>query len=374
MRYGTILPMIVIAVAFAHGCGSGGGDGGGPTPTPTPTVRPQALVMTTDFVTGSFATIDLDAPRSVMRASATRRVDGDAGPRVFGNRVYLLNRSFDEIEVLDPSDDFATLSTCSTGGGSNPRDLAVVSADKAYVTLYNDTDLLIIDPSVGADCAGFVRGRIDLSVFADDDGLPEMDAMAIIDGRLYVTFQHLDRNAFFAPAGLGQIGVIDIASDSVIGEITLGAENPFGSTKGLTVDGDDVIVSLTGAYGVLDGGIQRVDAVNQELKPFIITETDLGGDVTDFVIVSPTLGYAVIAFVDFTGAIVRFNPTTGRVTGTLLGSTFPPDIELNDRGELYVSDRTAGNAGIRIFRASDGTEITSEPLDVGLPAEIVFVP
>jgi hypothetical protein len=205
-----------------------------------------------------------------------------------------------------------------------------------------------------------------------------MDLMAIIGARLYVSIQHLDRRDLFAPTGLGQIAVIDIASDSVIGEIALGAQNPFGVTKGLTVDGNDLLVPLTGIFGDADGGIQRVDAVNQELGPFIITEEQLGGDVTDFVIFSATIGYAVISKADFTNAVVRFNPATGRLTQTVLNADFIADIELNDRDELYVSDRSSGSLGVRIFAASDGSEITTVPIAVAAapagPTEIVFVP
>lgn len=374
MRDRSFLLAVVVAATLTHGCGGGSGSGSVP-PTPTPAPQREAFVVVTDFVTGSFATIDLDPPRAITTASTQRVVGSDAVARVFGDHVYVVNRLNDEsIQVLDPSDDYATLSQCSTGSGSNPHDIAFVDEHKAYVTLNAETDLLIVNPSVGADCAGFVLGRIDLSVFADADGIPEMDLMAIIDDRLYVTIQHLDRDHFFVPTGRGQIAVIDTTSDTVVGEIALGAQNPFGVTKGLTVDGTDLLVSLTGNFGVADGGIQRVDAVNQALEPFIITEEELGGDVTDFVIFSASIGYAVISKADFTNAVVQFNPTAGSVTRTVLNAGFIADIELNDRGELYVSDRSSGSAGVRVFRASDATELTSQPLAVGLPpAEIVFV-
>ena len=55
------------------------------------------------------------------------------------------------------------------------------------------------------------------------------------------------------------------------------------------------------------------------------------------------------------------------------GFTFA-DIELNDRGELYLGDRKLTAPGLRVFRASDGVELTTEPLDLILPPlEIVFV-
>jgi hypothetical protein len=51
------------------------------------------------------------------------------------------------------------------------------------------------------------------------------------------------------------------------------------------------------------------------------------------------------------------------------------DVALNDRGELYVADRAITQPGLRIFRASDGTPLTTAPLDLGLPPfAIVFLP
>jgi hypothetical protein len=368
MRYLTILSAIV--ATLLQGCNTFDFSGGGGGPSEN-----DAFVITSDFVTGSFAIIDLKGDRDVTPSSPARSVNSDAVVRVHDDRVYVINRMGDEsIQVLDPNDDYATLSRCSTGAGTNPHDIAVVSGNKAYVTLFNETDLLIVDPSVDEDCDGFIIGSIDLSVFADADGIPEMDQMAIIDDRLYVSIEHLDRDNFFAPTGLGQIAVIDIDDDEVIGEIALGASNPFGATKGLTVDGRDLLVSLTGQFGVRDGGIQRVDAVNQELEPFIVTEAVLGGDVTDFVIVSNRVGYAVISLIDFTNAVVQFDPDNGILTRTILNADFIADIELNDRDELYVSDRTSGREGVRIFDADDGTEITESRIDVGDPPnEIVFV-
>lgn len=366
MQYRSILPLTFVAM-LGTGCNTfdfgGGGGGGG---------QQEAFVLTTsDFLSTSFAIIDLKGDRDVTPENPVGR---DAVVRVSGNRVYVINRGDDTIQVLDPNDDYATLSECSTGEGSNPHDIVIVNNNKAYVTLFNETDLLIVDPSVDADCEGFILGRIDLSVFADADGRPEMDQMAIINDRLYVSIGHLDCDNFCTPTNdLGQIAVIDIGDDDVIGEITLGAKNPFGATKGLTVDGNDLLVSLTGQFGVADGGIQRVDAVNQELEPFIITEAVLGGDITDFVIASNRVGYAVISLAS-SNRLVEFDPDNGTLTRTILNADFIADIELNDRDEIYVSDRTSGVEGVRIFDANDGDEITEAPLDVGLPPnEIVFV-
>jgi hypothetical protein len=335
-----------------------------------------AFVVATDFQTGSFGTISLDPSRQVQPASPARRINPDATARVFKGLVYVINRFLaDNIQVLDPERDFTTLWQCSTGAGTNPHDIAFLNETRAYVTRYDVAELLVVDPSVGPDCEGFTVDTIDLRPFADADGIPEMDQMALVDGLLYVSVQRLDRNNFFSPAGPGAIVVIDTATNQPIDAMTLAGGDPLAATKGLPVMDNALVVAETGSFGVADGGIERVDLKTGVAQGFFVTEEDLGGDITDFVLVSQDLGYAVVSKPDFTNDLVTFNPATGASIQTLLaGVQYIPDIELNDHGELFISDRTAGHSGVRIFRASDGVELTDEPIDLGLPPfEIVFV-
>ena len=335
-----------------------------------------AFVALTDFQTGSFGTLTLDAPRTITPASPQRAINGDAVARAARGRVYIVNRfQADNIQTLDPTQNFATVSQCSTGNGSNPHDIALLSDTKAYVTRFELTSILIVNPSVGANCAGFDLGSIDLSQFADADGIPEMDQMAIVNGKLYVSLQRLNRNNSFNPAGPGMLAIIDTATDRVVGQITLSGQNPFGNSKGLIVDDGGLVVGEAGQLGVLDGGIERVDLTTAMAEGFFITEAELGGDLNDFVPVSDRLGYAITAAADFTNSLVAFDPSTHAVTKPLLsGSGFLSDIELNDRNELFLADRTVTKPGIRIFSASGGSEITPAPLDLGLPPfDILFL-
>lgn len=335
-----------------------------------------AFVSLTDFQTGSFGTLSLDSPRTITPASPQRTINSDAAARTSGGRVYIVNRfQADNIQTLDPSQNFATVSQCSTGTGSNPHDIALLSATKAYVTRYALTSVLIVNPSVGADCAGFMLGSVDLSQFADADGIPEMDQMAIVNGKLYVSVERLDRNNSFKPAGPGMIAVIDTASDTVVGQITLSGENPFSETKGLIVDNGTLVIGEAGQLGVNDGGIERVDLATGMAQGFFITEAELGGDLNDFVLVSDHLGYAITAGTDFSNSLVAFDPTTHSVTKTVISAgSFLSDVELDDRDELFLSDRSITKPGVRIFRASDGGEITQAPMDLGLPPfDILFL-
>jgi hypothetical protein len=339
----------------------------------------RAFVVTSSFMAGSFATIELDAPRAVAPSSAQRRVHSDAVVRTRDGVVYVLNRLFgDNLQVLDPDDGFRTRSQCSTGNGTNPHDIAFADDNKAYITLYDDSELLIVNPDPRPDCSDFVLGSIDLTPVADGDGIPDMDLMAVHGDRLYVSLQRLDINSILrTPAAPGAIAVIDTATDTLIDTIELSGDNPFAATKGLTVRNGVLYVALAGLFGVLDGGLERVDLATGRAEGISVSETDLGGDITDFALVSDRLAYAIVARRNFSAAVVAFDPADAVVLETLTeaaGFTLA-DIELDDRGELFVADRDRQRHGVRIYRAADGAPLTDVPINLGLaPFEIVFLP
>src|SRR5207245_2586303 len=214
----------------------------------------------------------------------------------------------DNLQVLDPAHGLATLLQCSTGPGSNPHDVAVLAPDKAYVTRYDAKELWIVDPSA-ASCAGFLRDTVDLSPWGDADGIPEMDQMALVGDRLFVSLERLD---------------------------------PFT----LTAEG------------------------------FFVGESDLGGNITDFVLVSPTKGYAIVLDDQLRNILLAFDPSERRVTRRLLTRTqYLPGIALSPDGILWVADDGLPAPGIRLFDPRNDRELTRGAIDVGLPPfSIGFIP
>ena len=78
----------------------------------------------------------------------------------------------------------------SVDNGTNPQDIAFVSANKAYVSRLEKTSrLLILNPTTLAKL-----GELDLRslIKANDfDGSPEPSYMLVNNGLLYVVLQHL---------------------------------------------------------------------------------------------------------------------------------------------------------------------------------------
>lgn len=378
--------LVAATLLLLAGCVGGGVEGPDFVPPPPPEAA-TVFVVTTDFQTGSYATFPVADPGAVR--TNLGRIHSDAVALHHDGLVYVLNRrGGDSIQALDPQAGYATLWECSVGNGTNPHDLIFAAPDKAYVTLYEERELLIVDPTVGPSCDGFVRGSIDLGPLTDVDGVPEMDTGAIVDGKLYVTLQRLDRFAFFQPGDFSAIAVVDVASDRLIDVepstdaldgIVLQGKNPFTGGQGLKFDtGGNIVLNTVGSFGDLtDGGIERVDPRAMRSLGFVMTEGELGGNLTDFVLVDDTTGYAVVTDLRFYNYLVRFDPSARRVVETLIASDeYLVDLELEPtRGELYLTDRTLNDPGIRIFRTGDGVELTRQPIDTGLPPfDVVFLP
>jgi hypothetical protein len=330
------------------------------------------FVTTTDYVTGSASVIALDSARTTVNNVAA--VHSDPVARYFDGLIYVVNRfGGDNIQVLNPSNGFATVRQFSVGNGSDPHDIAVVSSTKAYVTRYNDTQIWIVNPMSGTK-----TGEIDLAMLADADGLPEMDYMTIVGDRLFVTVQRVDRNTLgWPPTGVSYMVIVDIGTNALydldpftpgVQPITLAATNPFSAIEVNPVSGK-LCVAGVGNWGVADGGVAVVDPVTLESEGVMFAEDSVSGDITDVAIVSGDRGYVIYNDASFNTVLAAFNPQTGANLGTVYapGGFVLRDAEVSPFGEVFLTDRTPTNPGIRIYDAATGSEITVDPIDVGLP-------
>lgn len=338
----------------------------------------RAVVVTTDFETGVLRTVGVARPRRVGSPDAS--IHSDAVVRVSGGMVFVLNRFLgDNVQRLDPTRGLRTRFQCSTGPASNPHDIVVVAPDKAYVTRYDRAELWVVDPSV-TDCARFRRGAVDLAPFADADGLPEMSQLAFVDGALFVTVQRLDRRRGFAPTGSSRMVVVDTATDTVSGEIVLHGGNPFGDASGIGRDpatGHLVIASAGNIFRVGDGGLERIDpATRTAAGAFFVDETAVGGNILDFVLLTPTKGYAVLQDASLANRLVVFDPSGGAAPRTLYAKeAFFPDVTVGPDGLVWLADQGLPDPGIHLFDPATDRPVLTRPLRVGLPPfSIGFVP
>jgi hypothetical protein len=344
-----------------------------------------AFVLTTDYYSAAYySTIEVLAPRTADVSISSVNTDAVAYYDQDEDMVFVVNRYLaDNIQIVDPGAGFATTGQYSVGNGSNPHDIRLLGSGKAYVTRYEWKTLFICDPYTGDSL-----GTIDLSPLADSDGIPEMDRMEIVDGKVFVTLNSINR-ATWLPDGPGKIAVIDATADTLIDAepgtpgvqpIWLTLPNPYTELRYDRCRGE-LVVGCLGAWGVMDGGVVTIDPVTLEQKEVVATELDLGGDIFDAVLSPGPKGYAVVMdslpWPDNFGRLACFDRETGEVLDTLYiqttgqGSSLAR-IEMNRQGELYLCDRDATLPRVRIYDTAADTLI--ETIDVGIPPyDIAFV-
>jgi DNA-binding beta-propeller fold protein YncE len=331
------------------------------------------FATTTDFSTGCASQVTLGPPRTAQ--SCVELLSSDPVARWAFGKIYVVNRfGFDNIQILDPGNGFQTEFQFSVGNGTNPQDIAVLSPTKAYVSRLGSSSVLIVNPTTGA-----TLGTVSLTAFADGDGLPEAHKMLLYGDRVFLSLQRLDN---FAPTDSSFVVIIDAAADTLID-----ADPLLPGTQGILLTGSNpntdlvldptsnrILVGETGAFGVADGGVEAIDPIALEALGYESTETQLGGDLNDVAVAPNGRAYVVVSDVSFNALLVRYDRATGALADTLLnpGGFSIGDVEVNDRGELWVCDRTFAAPGLRVFDTADDMA-DGGLIDVGLPPfDIVF--
>lgn len=371
----------------------GGVDGEADADVPDVAPAMNALVvLTSDYATGGVSVIDLDTveatPEVVIDAATAH---GDAmlacapavegpGERVFHvverlgsdrvRRFRVTATGVEETEVLDLED------------GTNPQDAVPLSVGQWAVPLYERNGL-----AFAAGDLSEVEQVVDLSPLADSaDGLCEMHRGVEWGGRLYVSLQRLDRGgAWWVPTGPGVLAVVelsgtggahelvdlDLGEEGVQGVALVGA-NPVGPVR-LVGEGSGarLMVGTVGEYGVSDGGLEAVrDPASGSSSGFVVREEALGGDLGDWVVLAGDAGFAVVTVGFAEDRLVRFDAGTGEVEAEPLlvsGGYTLSGLADAGGGRLAVADRTEGSAGVRLFDAATGSELTAGAIGVGLP-------
>ena len=337
----------------------------------------QAVITTTDYSSGSFSSLDL-ATNTATNDHLT--IHSDAVVRTYRDKVYIINRlGQDNVLVLNRDDLKTPLTQYSTGNGSNPHDMAFVSEEKAYISRYGHAELLIVNPVTGDSL-----GAVDLSVFADADGLPEMNQLALYDNYLFVACQRLDRDNGFVPTDVSVIAVVDVMTDQVVDVdantagvqgIVMAGKNPAGAVQ----QGNKWFLSAVNTFGDLtDGGIEVIDLVNLRSEGVVLGETDLGGNLSSLAMVSDDEGYVVVLDASFANAVKRFDLAMQSVSADLSGVSggYIPDLGVFGR-RLYILDQGSfadpTSAGVRVYDVKTDA-LVAGPISTGLPPSgIAFV-
>lgn len=244
---------------------------------------------------------------------------------------------------------------------ANPLDAAFDASGNLWVTRHGDKSLVIIDAKGG-------QSFVDLAAFADDDGYPDMSAIAIVDGVAYVALRRLE-GGFGTRKHASQIVAIDVATRTPSKLLDLPVKDP--GARFVQRGGALWLSCIGGPRGDLlspepdrNAGLVRIDLAARKATVVLSAEA-AGGFVTTFVLASDDIGYAIVG--EFVGdnptSVVRFDPTAGKVTATWAKTSgyFFWDLSvlttIDGRGLLLVADRTEAAPGLRVLSSDDGARL-----------------
>ena len=348
-------------------------------------LRRRYLVAGTDLLeVGEAATVEVRYDREIVLHEQLEVISADPVARVEDGRPIVINRfSHDNLQGLDPHNGFRTVFEPSTGNGSNPHDVVVLSdqdagapftppapgeasAGVAFVTRYEPPydDLALFD----LDDGEFIQS-IDLRPAArNPDRLPRPDQIVRSHGRLWVTLQ--DTNAGFTQFMNGRLAVIDPVLRRVEEVIDLAGQNPFESLEVEPSTGL-IYVGLAGLFPggraspvqVLSGGVEAIDPSTRRSLGLVIDDDDLGGNVASLIVPLPDRGFAVVTSASFRNTVTMFDPQARTVLGPVYETTDRiADLESDGGGWVLIADASFTAPRLLILDGATGTILAAVPL------------
>jgi hypothetical protein len=327
-------PIVFVALLAASGCvTSPDGPGDDDDSASDSAFQTHAVVTTTDFSVGALVTVDLDT-HEVQEVTA---ISSDPVVRVDAGLVFQINRwMFDSVRVYEPPNLQQPVIEFSTDAGSNPHD-AVLCDGAIFVSRYDADSIGIYDLDTG-----IAVGEIDLSPWADEDGLPEASTLVRHGETVYVGLQRLIREGGVWPAapGGGAVVEIDCVEREVVASWTTGPnvfiqDHPLQDDAFLLIEG--MVMEESGAVD-LDGGVRTLDTTSGTLGPLEIDEATVGGNVVAIAIDAD--GHGIVVTSDGTQHhILCLDPITGELQALDSTNAYIPEVGMNDRGEVWVVRR-----------------------------------
>lgn len=330
---------------------------------------------------GRFSTITEDG---LPIPGAYVNIHSDAEAFYYQNKIYILNKlNRDNLQIINPGIANLTEAEFSLGNKSNPQQIAFVNNERAFISLYSRSEILIVNPKIGQ-----ITGSIPLGQYADADGVVEVNGLYYYKGKLYVFLQRLDRNssaAIWPPTDYSLILEIESDSGTVLAEYKTLATNPIGNPIFTNLFGEPHLVyACPGFQGYnfqLDGGVEAFNLNTKQIRnPFLIAETTVKGDILDVAIKNDTTGYINVQYQDFSSAIIKFNPSNGQIIQQLAfypaSGGYVSGMMLSPNGYLYIGDASFSAPGVMIYNTNqDDRKLFPTPVNIGLrPTGFVWIP
>ena len=363
MRGAGLLPFVAIVPLLVTGCvntSDGPIDDDDDSAAPGD-ARTHAAVTTTDFSVGALAKVELDTRELTDEVTAT---SSDPVVRADGGLLFVINRyMFDSVRVYEPPDLQMPRVEFSTGAGSNPHDAAHCSG-AIFVARYDLDSIGVYDIDTGIQI-----DEVDLSGWADEDGLPEASTLVRRGTTLYVGLQRMVREgAFWTPAnGGGAVVAVDCETRDVVNSWTTGP-NVFIQPHPMD---DDALLLLDGIYWdpsgeiPLDGGVHPLPLEGQEPGDALIDEAMVGGNIV--AVAADEAGRGLLVSADADQHHVHCVDLISGTTELILSSTaYIPSVQGNDRGEAWVVmrapyDDPGAGGGLAVYDMDTCEQSDPEP-------------
>ena len=337
-------------------------DGAGPDAAPAP---PRAVAVSGNFMPGQpgvMSALDLQAMTVAQRVAPNGAIDSDPILRKFGDELFVINRSDNNVTVVDAAT-FAVKEQLATGAGSVPQDVAI-AGQKLYVPGFLTAGVVVLTRGTTT------MTMIDLSAL-DPDGKPNCISAYTVGTDIYIACELLDAN--YAPRGPGKIVVIDSATDTVRTMFDLTQRNPFGVFEALPEDMGGGLLMPSYTFGDLTKGcVERIaTGATPSSMGCIVTNSELKGLVNrlEFQRLGSTpIVWMVVAWFDPMpiGNLQGFDiETMARWPEPITPTTqLLVDFATCPDGRVVVADQTMDKHGLRVYEG--GLELTTDPLAIGL--------
>lgn len=342
-------------------------------PRPEKTDAPASgvvLVVGSDFTSGFLSAY---SPAENKAYRDITPVFNDSMVRYESGSSYILQRmGSDSLRRLDNQHGYSTLYEKSLGSRSNPQDVVFLTGNTIAVSYYNRNTIDIRSKNSGA-----LLRQVDLSAWADADGYAEVGRLWFDGtGFLYAALQRLNRNAtdaIWPPFGQSYLLKIDTTTDAIT-PYPLSYQNPV-SLLHYNAAQNSLIFAAPGRFGAnysLDGACVVFSLALQAFLPPLITEAQLGYEITDCFLDASGNGVFLGNDNSLTSVFGAFDATTHtltRVAATLSASNggYFSSILLHGTGKVYLADRNIYKPGLRIFSGALLNEETAQPIYMGLP-------
>jgi hypothetical protein len=269
------------------------------------------------------------------------------------------------------------------GANSEPEDVAIATPRIAWVTRRRATHLLRLDLRTGE-----TSEALDLSMFADDDGIPDLGNMIIHEGRLFVQIRRMNEKAPGGLAAPGYLAVVDLATGELEDVDPVAPGTQAIELQGTAAKGRMQIVAETrqlfdnASGGFFDaGGIEVIDLDTLRSEGLIIREADgvTGADLNTFLMVTAERGFLVYSTdLDLSSHLKPFTIAGGVPPGRELHVSvgyFVPNLALDARmTTLFVPEGAFGREGVLAFDAVTGAPLTPAGIRTGgAPTDVLLL-